>query len=64
MRKIRNCVSSITNKQCETFRKASTSVQPLNIQIYSTLNTHDVIKIGSQAMKDDGFILIQRIENI
>ena len=64
MRKIRNCVSCITSKQCEAFRKASISVQPLNRPICVKLDTHGVVKTGSKAMKDDGFVLIRGIKNV
>lgn len=64
MKKIRNYVSCITDEQCESYRKASISVQPLNKPICNKLDTHDVIKMGSKAMKDDGFILTRGIKNV
>jgi len=64
MRKIRNCVSCITTEQCENFRKASKSVQPINEPICKRMDTHNVVKIGSQSMKEDGFVLTRGIENV
>ena len=64
MKKIRKYISCITKAQCEAYRVASISVQPLNKPICRELNTHQVVKVGSGAMRDDGFVLARGIKNV
>ncbi len=64
MKKIRNCVSCITKEQCESFRKASISVQPVNKPICDKLDTYEVIKMGNKAMENDDFILSRGIKYV
>ena len=48
MKKIRNYVSCITSKQCQEYRKASVSVQPLNKPICYRLSTDEVVANGGE----------------
>lgn len=62
--KIRTHKSCITTEQCDSFRKASVSVQPLNKPICDKADTHTVIINGSKEMKIEGFQLIRGIDNV
>ena len=64
MKKIRNYVSCITSKQCQEYRKASVSVQPLNKPICYRLSTDEVVANGGERMKMEGFVLTRGINNV
>ena len=64
MKKIRKCVSCIAYDKIGTFRNASISVQPVNKPICKKLDTHSVVKTGSQSMKNDGFVLTRGIKYV
>ena len=64
MKKIRIYRSCISEQQCDKYRNASQSVQPLNKPICDELSVFEIISIGNEAMKKDGFILSEGIKNV
>ncbi len=64
MKKIRTHRSCISNQQCDKYRNASQSVQPLNKPICNDLSVFGIISIGNEAMKKDGFVVSKGIKNV
>ena len=64
MKKIRNYRSTITHKQCQKYAEDAKVVQLKNGPIFKDLNPHQVVMLGANEMKKDGFVLAKGIGHV